>query len=97
MIDIGIQPSIKSFNALIAACKRNGLVDEALRLIQEMQISNDKRLKIEPDTFTFSSAISVCVEGKRWPLALELLEEMERRNITRNIITYNSVIEALDR
>jgi pentatricopeptide repeat protein len=51
---------------------------------------------LPPDTFTYSTAISVCVEGKQWLLALELLEKMEHKNIHRNIITYNTVIEALE-
>lgn len=36
------------------------------------------------------------VDSKQWNLALELLEEMETTGIPKNIVTYNSVIEALD-
>eukprot|EP01038_Epipyxis_sp_PR26KG_P004552 gene4552-6424_t len=59
-----------------------------------LKIENNTQ-KLSPDTVTYSTAISVCVESKQWSLALDLLLSMEELNITRNIITYNTVIEAL--
>ena len=50
---------------------------------------------LKQDTLVYSSAISVCVESKRWGTALELLERMEELSIPRNVVTYNTVIEAL--
>ena len=50
---------------------------------------------LKPDTIVYSSAISVCVESQKWDLALELLEQMEEQGIQRNVVTYNTVIEAL--
>jgi pentatricopeptide repeat protein len=50
---------------------------------------------LEPDTQTFSTAISVCTAQKQWQMALGLLEDMERTNVSRNEVTYNSAIEAL--
>lgn len=50
---------------------------------------------LKPDTIVYSTAISVCVGSKQWGLALELLERMEQLLIPRNVVTYNTVIEAL--
>jgi pentatricopeptide repeat domain-containing protein 1 len=54
-----------------------------------------ERQSVKPDTIAYSSAISVCVVSKQWGLALELLERMEEQGIQRNVVTYNTVIEAL--
>ena len=50
---------------------------------------------MRPDTVAYSSAISVCVASKQWEVALELLEKMEGAGVQRNVVTYNTVIEAL--
>jgi pentatricopeptide repeat domain-containing protein 1 len=50
---------------------------------------------LKPDTTVYSTAISVCVGSQQWGLALELLERMEQLHIPRNVVTYNTVIEAL--
>jgi pentatricopeptide repeat domain-containing protein 1 len=50
---------------------------------------------LRPDTIVYSTAISVCVGSQQWGLALELLERMEQLLIPRNVVTYNTVIEAL--
>ena len=50
---------------------------------------------LKADTIVYSTAISVCVGSQQWGLALELLERMEQLNIPRNVVTYNTVIEAL--
>ena len=50
---------------------------------------------VKPDTVSYSACISVCIDSKQWSLALELLQEMEEKDISRNVITYNTVIEAL--
>ena len=54
-----------------------------------------EKVYLKPDTIAYSSAISVCVVSKQWGLALELLERMEELGIQRNVVTYNTVIEAL--
>jgi len=46
-------------------------------------------------TVAYSSAIAVCVASKQWEVALELLEKMEGAGVERNVVTYNTVIEAL--
>ena len=50
---------------------------------------------LKPGTVVFSTAIAVCVASKQWSVALELLEKMENAGIGRNVVTYNTVIEAL--
>ena len=50
---------------------------------------------LQPDTIVYSSVISVFVASQQWGLALELLERMEKLGIQRNVVTYNTVIEAL--
>ena len=50
---------------------------------------------IKSGTVVYSTAIAVCVASKQWSVALELLEKMENAGISRNVVTYNTVIEAL--
>ena len=77
----GVMRTARTYNALIASCKRDGQWQQAIRIMEAMVADG-----IDPDTFTFSSAISVCVESKQWPLALELLQVMLLR-IPRNLLS----------
>ena len=58
-------------------------------------VPSDLTVRLQPDTIAYSSAIAVCVDSKQWGVALELLEMMESAGISRNVVTYNTVIEAL--
>jgi pentatricopeptide repeat protein len=57
--------------------------------------AGDHTGRLQPDTIAYSSAIAVCVNSNQWEVALTLLEKMESAGISRNVVTYNTVIEAL--
>jgi hypothetical protein len=44
-----------------------------------------------PLTYPYSNAITVCLVRKNWVLALRILDDMEEKNITRNVVTMNSI------
>jgi pentatricopeptide repeat domain-containing protein 1 len=100
MKSAGIQRNVATYNLLISCCRGEGNSQHAYNLLAEMGGDADLALasatESSPFTFPYSNAISVCVNAKDWNLALQILDEMEQKNITRNVVTMNSVIEALD-
>lgn len=106
MKELGIPRSVMTYNLLIGACKYQNKWPFALKFLSDIRKDKNEGINkyvsshsystnLIPTTATYSAVISVCVESKQWNLALELLDEMEELNISRNIVTYNSVIEAL--
>ena len=62
---------------------------------EAIMLKSDELISLKPGTVVYSTAIAVCVASKEWSVALELLEKMENAGISRNVVTYNTVIEAL--
>jgi pentatricopeptide repeat protein len=109
MKERGIPRTITTYNLMIGACKKEGRWRFAVKYLNDARKERNEDtiypMGLSPNqqpgplsltTATYSAAISVCVGSKEWNLALELLEEMEELEIPRNIVTYNTVIEALD-
>lgn len=109
MKDRGIPRTITTYNLMIGACKKEGRWRFAVKYLNDARKERNEGtvypIGLSPNqqagpltltTATYAAAISVCVGSKEWNLALELLEEMEELGIPRNIVTYNTVIEALD-
>lgn len=104
MKNLKVPRSATTYNLLINACKRENRWMFAVKYLNDMKKDRNEGIielcqnsdVINPTTVTYSTVINVCVESKQWGLALELLDEMESRNVSRNIVTYNSIIEALD-
>ena len=81
------QKDIVTYNTLISAFTKNGLVDEAFAHFDEM-----KRAGIRPDKFTYTSLIKACTHDGDMN---ELLFEMRDRGVKADVVTYNSVISVL--
>lgn len=80
---------VLAYNVLESSCQ-DGRWDNALALVEDMHTSSRG---IMPDGYTYSSAIASYVNGKEW---LQLLEDIEGRGVRPTVVSYNSVIEALD-
>ena len=81
-----------AYNMLLASCKTESRWGDATALLQDMIAEG----RVMPDGFTYSSIISSCVAAREWLHAMDVLEDMESRGVTPTIVTYNSIIEALD-
>lgn len=81
------QKDIVTYNTLISALTKNGLVDEAFAHFDDM-----KRSGIRPDKFTYTSLIKACTQDGDMN---ELLFEMRERGVKADVVTYNSVISVL--
>ncbi|KAJ8598571.1 hypothetical protein CTAYLR_001688 [Chrysophaeum taylorii] len=73
---------LRSYNALIAACGRVGLTEEALSLFESAGRAAAKGRIAAPDAFTYSSALSALANApERWPRAVALFEDFGGENI----------------
>ena len=69
MRQTGLQPDVKSYNAVVSVCAKNGKQAKALQLLAEMREQG-----IQPNVITYSAAISACEKSKdQWQAALKLL------------------------
>lgn len=83
-----------SYTAMILACKRGNMWEEAMEILdtwgEETSSMSSSSKKV------YSACISVLVESKKWQEALSVLDKMETEGVIPSEVTYNSAIEALD-
>eukprot|EP00210_Caulerpa_lentillifera_P005129 g4901.t1 len=85
-----VKPNMKTFNALIRLCGRNGMLKESLDFLEELTKTGSK-----PSLLTFNSLLSSCVKCRQPLKAFELFERMtEIYRLTPNTIVYTSLIRA---
>ncbi|KAJ7980132.1 putative Pentatricopeptide repeat-containing protein [Quillaja saponaria] len=84
--DVGIKDHLSSWNALIAGFIRNGMIDQARELFNEMP---------ERDVFSWSSIISGYTHTEQPNIALQLFHEMVASAIQPNETTMVSVFSAI--
>ncbi|KAL3507987.1 hypothetical protein ACH5RR_033369 [Cinchona calisaya] len=83
---LGSKHHLANWNAFISGLIRNGRIDEARGLFNEMP---------ERDVFSWSSMISGYSQNEQPELALELFHEMVSRGVKPNEITMVSVLSAI--
>ncbi|KAF5736814.1 pentatricopeptide repeat-containing protein [Tripterygium wilfordii] len=84
--EVGIKDHVASSNALIAGFIRNGMIDDAREMFNEMP---------ERDVFAWSSMIAGYAQSEQPNLALELFHEMVASGVQPNEITMVSVFSAI--
>ncbi|XP_040956009.1 putative pentatricopeptide repeat-containing protein At1g12700, mitochondrial [Gossypium hirsutum] len=86
MEERGFEPDIIAYNTVIDSLCKNGLLNEALNLFSEVKVKG-----IRQDIFTcLIHAMSNSVQKE----TTRLLNEMMDNNISLNIFTYNTMIDA---
>ncbi|WCJ23665.1 Pentatricopeptide repeat-containing protein At5g19020 mitochondrial [Euphorbia peplus] len=83
---LGNKDNVASWNALIAGFIRNGVIDKARELFNEMP---------ERDVFSWSTMISGYTQNEQPKLALELFHEMVASKIKPTQVTMVSVFSAI--
>ncbi|XP_010324893.1 pentatricopeptide repeat-containing protein At3g53170 isoform X1 [Solanum lycopersicum] len=89
MLADGLQPTVDVYTALVNAYGLSGLLDEALRTIDDMKsVSNCK-----PDVYTYSILIKCCTKVRRFDMIEYILAEMVYLGIECSSVTYNTIID----
>jgi pentatricopeptide repeat protein len=109
MQENNIEPDTPTISSAISACEAAGQWQIALSIVQAMI---DKSFGTPPlptdsvgvsssalNLYCFNAAISACQKGGAWVEALEIFERMKvcgKKDLHPNIVTYSSIILALD-
>ncbi|KAF0899614.1 hypothetical protein E2562_020805 [Oryza meyeriana var. granulata] len=83
----GCQPNVVSYNTVINGLLREGQVDKAYCLFDEMLDQG-----ISPDVVTYSSIIATLSKSQAMDKATEVLTRMVKNGIMPNCVTYNSFV-----
>ncbi|WOL00093.1 hypothetical protein Cni_G08806 [Canna indica] len=89
MLSEGLKPTVDVYTALVSAYGRSGLLDEAIRTIDEMKTILDCR----PDVYTYTILISCCCKLCHFDLIPSLFVEMSYLGIEANTVTHNTIID----
>merc|ERR1719281_928426 len=86
-----LKPDEIMYNSLLDGCARNGLVDEGLRLLGEMQAKG-----VNPSNFTLSVLVKLLSRAKK-PLeqSFDLVREISQKyRFKPNVHVYTNLIQA---
>eukprot|EP00418_Pyrodinium_bahamense_P050338 CAMPEP_0179185906 /NCGR_PEP_ID=MMETSP0796-20121207/92194_1 /TAXON_ID=73915 /ORGANISM="Pyrodinium bahamense, Strain pbaha01" /LENGTH=226 /DNA_ID=CAMNT_0020889877 /DNA_START=41 /DNA_END=718 /DNA_ORIENTATION=+ len=67
-----IQPGLPMYSAVLTACEKSGLWEQALSLHHDMVVQ-----EMPQDVASYSAAITSCAKGAQWELAFRLLAQMQ--------------------
>jgi len=85
-------PNLISYNTVISALARARRWHDALDIFDEL-VSKD----FIPTESTYSAAMSCCRGEQQWEIALHLNEDMLNRGLRGNLLTWTSLIQAMER
>jgi pentatricopeptide repeat domain-containing protein 1 len=96
MKEDGLKPDMPTYSSAISACEAAGKWQRALSILQTaIQDSHDDSLNL----YCFNAALAACEKGGAWVEALDLFERMKQMNgkgLSPNVVTYGSLILALE-
>lgn len=87
MVSRGCRPSAVTFNSLISACAREGLVEEAESFFEGMG-----EFELEPDTVTFNAMMDMYVKQGNYSAAEQVLGMMTGAGLQPNVVTYTTLM-----
>jgi pentatricopeptide repeat protein len=85
-----IQPTTKTFHAMLQVLSRTGKVSMAMALLQQMQ--NTPHLK--PDDFVWAAAINVCAQAADYRGAIKVINDMQTAGFRPNLRHCSALIKA---
>ncbi|XP_031482628.1 pentatricopeptide repeat-containing protein At3g18110, chloroplastic [Nymphaea colorata] len=90
----GCEPDLVSFNTLINARAKSGMMPSgsALELLSDV-----RRSGLQPDTITYNTLISACSLGSNLEDAIKVYREMEAKGCQPDLWTYNAMISVYGR
>merc|ERR1719420_2328563 len=88
--DVQLKPDEIVYNSLLDGCAQNSLVDEGLRLLEEMQKEG-----VQPSNFTLSILVKLMNRARRLEQAFSIVEEITTKYKFRpNVHVYTNLIQA---
>merc|ERR1719199_1509505 len=85
-----LKPDEIVYNSLLDGCASNSLVDEGMRLLEEMQ-----SLGVQPSNFTLSILVKLMNRSRRLNQAFSLVEEITKKyNFQPNVHVYTNLVQA---
>jgi len=88
--DSHLKPDEIMYNSLLDGCAQNNLVDEALRLLEEMQSEG-----VHPSNFTLSILVKLMNRARRLDQAFSLVEQITKKyNFRPNVHVYTNLVQA---
>lgn len=88
-----VQPTIRTYNALIAACVRAGHLEKARMLFSEMLVDD-----IRPNTVSWNIIVNWHVQQKKGPErlngALQAFADMKASGVSPNVVTFTTLMKA---
>merc|ERR1719181_257601 len=88
--EANLKPDEIMYNSLLDGCAQNNLVDEGLRLLEEMQSNG-----VPPSNFTLSILVKLMNRARRLDQAFALVEEITKKYRFRpNVHVYTNLVQA---
>merc|ERR1719230_2376297 len=88
--DARLRPDEIMYNSLLDGCAQNNLVDEGLRLLEEMQKEG-----VAPSNFTLSILVKLMNRARRLDRAFAVVEEITKKyNFRPNVHVYTNLVQA---
>merc|ERR1719393_691615 len=85
-----LKPDEIMYNSLLDGCAQNNLVDEGVRLLDEMQSEG-----VQPSNFTLSILVKLMNRARRLDRAFSIVEEITKKYRFRpNVHVYTNLIQA---
>jgi pentatricopeptide repeat protein len=96
MTEEGLTPDAQTHSSIISSCEAAGEWQRALGVLQTI-IDNSKDTPSSLNMYCWNAALSACEKGGAWVEALDLYERMLESPFKPNVVTINSIMEALDK
>jgi len=88
--DAHLKPDEIMYNSLLDGCAQNSLVDEGLRLFEEMQSEG-----VRPSNFTLSILVKLMNRGRRLDQAFSIVASITKKyNFLPNVHVYTNLVQA---
>lgn len=88
--DARLRPDEIMYNSLLDGCAQNNLVDEGIRLLEEMQIEG-----VAPSNFTLSILVKLMNRARKLDQAFELVDTITSKYRFRaNVHVYTNLVQA---
>ncbi|XWS12764.1 hypothetical protein CRYUN_Cryun37aG0118300 [Craigia yunnanensis] len=91
MPELKCNRTVKSFNALLAACVHSKKFDNVEKLFEQLP----EQLGIEPDLVSYNTVIKAFSEMGSLDSALSVLDTLEKKGLEPNIVTFNTLLDGL--
>eukprot|EP00434_Breviolum_minutum_P037327 symbB.v1.2.033095.t2/scaffold4063.1/size45366/1 len=89
MTSPAVCPNVISYNAVLSACEKSRMWEEALEIFQELL-----DVSLKPDLCSYNALISAADKCQKCHVALVAFEDMKVSQLQADLITYNALISA---